>query len=151
MKIFKIILGIVLFAFIVIQFLPSESNQSDLVPITDFILVNTVPESITQKLKTSCYDCHSNNTQYPWYNKIKPIAWLLEDHIKEGKAELNFSTWDKLSNRRKVSKLKSIINQIKDNEMPLFSYTIIHRDAIYSDEEKLVIIEYMTELNQKLQ
>lgn len=151
MKIYKIIFRIVLLAFIVIQFLPSESNQSDFIPITDFILVNTVPESISKKLKTSCYDCHSNNTQYPWYNKIQPVAWLLDDHIKEGKAELNFSTWDKLSNRRKASKLKSIINQIKDDKMPLFSYTLIHSDAIFNDEEKLAIINYMTKLNRKLQ
>ncbi len=94
MKIVKIIAVVLLVAFVGIQFVPTERNQSDIVPKTDFMLVNSVPDHIKSKLQTSCYDCHSNNTQYPWYNKVQPIAWFLGDHIKEGKAELNFNEWD---------------------------------------------------------
>ncbi len=129
MKIVKIIAIILLVAFVGIQFIPTTRNQSDTVPSTDFMLVNNVPETIQKKLQVSCYDCHSNNTQYPWYNKIQPVAWFLEDHIKEGKAELNFNEWDSLSSRRKASKLRSIIKQIENGEMPLDSYTLIHSDA----------------------
>jgi hypothetical protein len=113
-------------------------------------MVYNVPNTIKNKLQVSCYDCHSNNTRYPWYNKIQPITWLLENHIKEGKAELNFSEWDLLSSRRKTSKLRSIIKQIEQNEMPLSSYTLMHRTALFSEAEKQGIIQYLTELKNNL-
>lgn len=151
MKILKTIVLILLIAFIAIQFFPTERNESDVIPKTDFMLVNNPPENISTLLKESCYDCHSNNTEYPWYNKMQPVAWFLEDHIKEGKAELNFNEWENYSERRKNSKLKSIINQIKNDEMPLSSYTLIHRDAILSDAEKKTLIDYMTKTKDSLQ
>ncbi|WP_330441475.1 heme-binding domain-containing protein [Flavobacterium sp. C4GT6] len=151
MKILKTIALILLIGFIAIQFFPVERSESDIVPKTDFLLVNNPRENISTLLKESCYDCHSNNTEYPWYNKIQPIAWVLEDHIKKGKAELNFNEWENYSDRRKNSKLKSIINQIKDDEMPLSSYTLVHQDAILSDAEKKTLIDYMTKLKNSLQ
>jgi hypothetical protein len=149
-KAVKIIGIILLVALVVLQFFPTERNISTTVPKTDFMLVNDVPDQIKNKLQVSCYDCHSNNTAYPWYNKVQPVAWFLEDHVKEGKAELNFNEWDSLSNRRKASKLKSMISQIENDEMPLASYTIIHRNAVLSDSEKQDIINFLTELKNKL-
>lgn len=150
MRIVKIIALVLLVAFVGIQFVPTERNQNKSVPATDFMLVNDIPKNIENKLKTSCYDCHSNNTQYPWYNKIQPAAWFLEDHITEGKSELNFSEWDLLSNRRKASKLRSIIKQIESGEMPLNSYTLIHKDVEFSEEDKITIIQWMTQLKTNL-
>jgi hypothetical protein len=112
---------------------PQNPNQSDIIPATDFILVHKIPNSIKNKLQLSCCDCHSNNTNDPWYNKIHPVAWFLEDHIKEGKAELNFSEWDNYYNRRKASKLRSIIKQIESNETTLESYILIYKDAELSE------------------
>ncbi|MEZ7496993.1 heme-binding domain-containing protein [Leeuwenhoekiella aequorea] len=150
MKIVKIIAGIFLVALVLIQFIPVDYNQNDTVPQTDFMLVHKVPEAIQKKIQVSCYDCHSNNTQYPWYNRVQPVAWFLEDHIKEGKAELNFNEWDSLSSRRKASKLRSIIKQIESGEMPLDSYTLIHRDAKFSKEETEEIINWVTQLKDSL-
>ncbi|NLP58958.1 heme-binding domain-containing protein [Lutibacter sp. B1] len=150
MKIVKIIAIILLVAFVGIQFISTTRNQSGTVPSTDFMLVNNVPETIQKKLQVSCYDCHSNNTQYPWYNKIQPVAWFLEDHIKEGKSELNFNEWDSLSSRRKKSKLKSIISQIRDNEMPLDSYTLIHKEAVFTEAEAEELINFITQLKDSL-
>jgi hypothetical protein len=150
MKIFKIIAWLLVLSFVAIQFFPTERNESEIIPKNDFILTNAAPENISNLLQTSCYDCHSNNTKYPWYNKVQPAAWYLEDHIKHAKGELNFNNWDELSDRRKASKLKSIISQIRNDEMPMESYTLIHRDAIFSAEEKQGIIKYMTELKRKL-
>lgn len=149
MKVFKTIAWIALIAFIVIQFFPINRNESYTTPETDFMLVNNVPEKIQKKLQVSCYDCHSNNTAYPWYNKVQPIAWFLEDHVKEGKAELNFNEWNSLSNRRKKSKLKGIANQLKDAEMPLTSYTLIHRDAKVSEAEKKMILDWIDKVLKK--
>ena len=150
MKIVKIIAGIFLVALVLIQFIPVDYNQNDTVPQTDFMVVHKVPEAIQKKIQVSCYDCHSNNTQYPWYNRVQPVAWFLEDHIKEGKAELNFNEWDSLSSRRKTSKLRSIIKQIESGEMPLNSYTLIHRDAKFSKEETEEIINWVTQLKDSL-
>lgn len=101
--------------------------------MTDFMLVNDVPKQVEGIIKTSCYDCHSNNTDYPWYNKVQPVAWFLKNHVAHGMEELNFNEWADYSDRRKNSKLKSIINQMKEGEMPLSSYTIIHREAKLSE------------------
>ena len=138
-------------ALIVIQFFPIILNESDTVPQSDFMVENQVPATIKNRLQISCYDCHSNNTDYPWYSKIQPAAWYLKDHIQEGKDELNFNEWATFSDRRKNSKLRSIISQIEEDKMPLDSYTLIHKDAILSDEDKRVIIDYMTALKDSLE
>ncbi len=150
MKAVRAIFWIALIAFVVIQFIPIKRNDHAAIYTSDFMVVNKVPSRIGQKIRTACYDCHSNNTKYPWYSHIQPIAWILADHIKEGKAELNFNEWGDYSGRRKNSKLRSIISQIEDDEMPLDSYTIIHTDAKLSEEEKTEIIKYMTKLKNSL-
>jgi hypothetical protein len=151
MKILKLIALILLLVFVGIQFIPTDRNQSDLVPKTDFLLVNKPPKNVSALLQESCYDCHSNNTEYPWYNKVQPIAWFLEYHIKEGKKELNFSEWNTYSKRRKNSKLKSIINQIEDDEMPLWSYVLIHKEAVLSDSKKQFVIDYIQKVKDSLE
>ena len=151
MRIVKIIMLVLLVCFVGLQFVPTKLNQSTVVPKTDFMEVNKVPATIRNKLQVSCYDCHSNNTDYPWYNKIQPAAWFLEDHIKQGKDELNFSEWEAYSNRRKNSKLRSIISQIQDDEMPLYSYTLMHREAKFSEAEKISLIHYLTALRDSLE
>lgn len=150
MKAVKVTGWILLVALVGIQFVPTDRNQSDLIPKTDFMVVNEVPKNIANIIKTSCYDCHSNNTDYPWYNKVQPVAWYLEDHVEHGKEELNFNEWDFYSSRRKNSKLKSVLRQIEDDEMPLTSYTLIHRDARLSDTEKKTVLDWVSKLKDSL-
>ncbi|WP_445737220.1 heme-binding domain-containing protein [Mariniflexile sp.] len=150
MKIVKIIVLVLLVVFVGIQFVSTARNQSDSTPKTDFMLVNDVPKDIKNKLEISCYDCHSNNTAYPWYNKVQPVAWLMENHIKNGKEELNFNEWADYSDRRKKSKLKSIISQVRDDEMPLGSYTLIHKNASFSEDDKKKVITWLTQLKDNL-
>ena len=151
MKIVKIIAWTALIAFVIIQFYPIDYNRSEIVLQTDFMSVNIVPVAIKNSVQVSCYDCHSNNTAYPWYSKIQPAAWFLENHIKEGKAELNFNEWSNYSDRRKKSKLRSIIKQIESGEMPMDSYTLIHKDAIFSKEEKETVLNYIKTLKDDLE
>lgn len=150
MKIVKTIAVILLIGLVGIQFIPTKQNHSNSVPETDFLLLKNPPKNIRGILQVSCYDCHSNNTKYPWYNKVQPVAWFLENHIKKGKKELNFNEWGNYSSRKKNSRLNSIIDQIKDNEMPLFSYTLVHRGAVLSKAEKELLIEYMKNLKDSL-
>ncbi|PHQ61794.1 MAG: hypothetical protein COC08_03560 [Maribacter sp.] len=145
----KIVLALVV-VFIGIQFIPKNYNESSEVLTTDFMTTFNVPKNIDTQLKVSCYDCHSNNTHYPWYNKIQPIAWFMEDHIDEGKEELNFSEFGGYSKRRQKSKLKSIMSQIRDDEMPLWNYTLIHRDAKLSEKEKEILENWIENLRDNL-
>ncbi|MDT0646464.1 heme-binding domain-containing protein [Zunongwangia sp. F260] len=146
MKFLKIIGLVLLVAFVGIQFIPANRNQSDYISKSDFTEIYEVPENINTILQTSCYDCHSNYTNYPWYNKIQPFTWYLNDHIEEGKAELNFSEFGEYSSRRKSSKLRSISSQVEDGEMPLKSYTLMHWDAKLSDKEKEEFTAWMDSL-----
>lgn len=148
---FRIIAWIAFIVVVVIQFFPVDYNQSETLPQTDFMLVNKVPAAVEKSLMVSCYDCHSNYTNYPWYNKVQPLAWFLENHIAEGKAELNFNDWAEYSNRRKKSKLRSIVNQIENDEMPMDSYTLIHKEAVLSQKDKTLIVEYMKMLKDNLE
>ncbi|UJH91889.1 heme-binding domain-containing protein [Antarcticibacterium sp. 1MA-6-2] len=150
MKFLKIIGLILLVVFVGIQFIPTNRNTSDYIPQSDFTEVFEVPENINTILQTSCYDCHSNNTNYPWYNKIQPLTWYLNDHIEKGKEELNFSEFGEYSSRRQSSKLRSISSQVEDGEMPLSSYTLVHWDAKLSAKEKEVFIAWMDSLAMEL-
>ena len=143
-KYLKRIIIVLIVTFIGIQFIPRTYNLSDTISENDISNTFDVPENIQLILETSCYDCHSNNTEYPWYNKIQPISYFMEGHITEGKEELNFSEIGNYSNRKLKSKFKSIINQIDDEEMPKFSYILIHRNAILSEENKKQIKNWVS-------
>ena len=133
-----------------IQFITTKTNQNLKASSTDFLKTYKVPEDVGRTLQTSCYNCHSNNTNYPWYSRVQPVGWVLENHINRGKAELNFSEFGSYSVRKQKSKLKSISNQIEKDEMPLPSYTFIHHEARLSAESKKAILDYLNALRDSL-
>jgi hypothetical protein len=137
----KILLGI-LIVFIAIQFIRPARNKNGQVLPTAISKMYSLPENVQATLKTACYDCHSNNTQYPWYADVQPVRSFLDWHIKEGKEELNFSEFGSYSHRRQISKLKAIGDNIHDGSMPLSSYTLIHKNARLSEAEKTAIIDW---------
>lgn len=151
MKLFKRIGLVTLVVLVGIQFFPTRNNQSTEVPTTDFILSYQSPQNIGNILHTSCYNCHSNNTNYPWYSYVQPVGWFLESHINKGKEELNFSEFGSYSVRRQKSKLKSMADQVEKGEMPLSSYTLIHRDARLSKDSKKALVDYFNALQDSLQ
>lgn len=151
MKLLKRIGLAILVVLVGLQFMPTRSNQSSIVPSTDFILTYKASEELGHLLHTSCYNCHSNNTDYPWYSRVQPIGLLLENHIKKGKSELNFSEFGTYSLRKQKSKIQSMVSQIEKDEMPLSSYTFIHREARLSRENKKALIDYLNELRDSLQ
>ena len=127
---------------IAIQLVQPARNTSGGVLPSDISKTVSLPENVHTLLRTACYDCHSNHTLYPWYSYVQPVGWILANHIKEGKKELNLSEFGSYPARRQQSKLKAIADQVRDGEMPLYSYTIIHRKARLSNEEKAVIIHW---------
>ncbi len=146
----KKIVIILIILLIWIQFIPKKYNKSSVIPPSDFMSVFDAPEDIQEIITTSCYDCHSNNTFYPWYNKVQPVAWFLEGHIDEAKEVLNFSTFGAYSRRRQKTKLKSIISQIMDDEMPLTSYKLMHSDAKISEKEKQFLKDWLISKRENL-
>ena len=138
----KKILIFLLIVFIVIQFFHPAKNISTAAMTNDIAMHFNVPSGVHDVLKKSCYDCHSNNTVYPWYNNIKPVAWWMANHVKDGKKELNFSEFSSYTAKRQYHKLNDVIEQIKKDEMPLDSYLWIHKDAILSKEQKKIIISW---------
>ena len=150
MKRFKKIILALLVIFIAIQFIQPARNQNGQAMPTDIEKIVVVPANVSGILKTSCYDCHSNNTHYPWYSFIQPGAWLMASHIKNGKAMLNFSQFGEFSNRKQQSKLQGMINQVKDGEMPISSYTLIHRNAVLTAAQKTILINWAASAKDSL-
>lgn len=141
MKIFKKLLIVLLVVFVVAQaFRPEKNNSND--TSKDISNSYVVPENVKTILAKACNDCHSNNTRYPWYAEIQPVAWWINDHVKDGKKHLNFNEFDGYRIARQYKKLEECIEEVKDGEMPLSSYTIIHKDAKLSDDEKQILFTW---------
>ncbi|MGL2963808.1 heme-binding domain-containing protein [Flavobacterium sp. RSB2_4_14] len=147
----KKILFIGLIIFLLMQLYQPARNISFEQDITgNFTKVYNVPKNIETILRTSCYDCHSNNTYYPWYSYIQPSRFFMESHIAAGKENLNFNEWGNYSARKQNNKLDRIAKQIKSNEMPLSSYTMIHKNATLSATQKKKIINWISQLKDSL-
>ena len=137
--------------FIAIQFYQPKQNVSSSFDIgKNFANNYKVPPTVLSSLQKACYDCHSNNTEYPWYSYIQPVRFFMDTHINEGKKELNFNEFGTYSNQKQKSKLEEIIKQIKSNEMPLTSYTMIHHNAILNKENKTVLINWLERTKDSL-
>ncbi|MBK7704692.1 MAG: heme-binding domain-containing protein [Acidobacteria bacterium] len=134
-KAIQIIIAILVIAFVAIQFVRPDFTNPPVVASESIESGTQIPDEVARILSTSCKDCHSNDTAYPWYSRIQPAAWFLADHITEGRRELNFSKWNTFEPRRKRKKLDEICNQVKSAEMPLPSYLWIHRDAALSESQ----------------
>lgn len=128
--------------FIAIQFIQPAKNINNQVSATDISKTIPVPDNVQTIFKNACYDCHSNNTVYPWYSNFQPMAWFMAGHIKEAKEKLNFSEFGSYSTRRQISKLDGIANSIKDDIMPLSSYKLMHKNARLSTNEKELLIKW---------
>ena len=135
---------------VIIQFFQPALNKSDQVQSSDISNILVVPGQVLVLLKGACYDCHSNNTVYPWYAHIQPIAWFLSRHIRRGKQELNFNEFGKDSRRKQISKLNGILNSLKDGNMPPSSYKWMHRSARLSDTEKYLLMNWISRTKDSL-
>lgn len=136
----------VLFIFIAIQFYqPSPNVDKGQVYTTDFTQVNKMPVEVKAMFQNSCYDCHSNNTNYAWYDYAQPTRILVENHIKNAKEDLNFNEWGTYSNRKQERLINSIKEQIETKQMPLSSYTLMHKKAILNDEQIKTLTNWLKE------
>jgi len=140
MKILKKIVLFLFVVFLIAQFFGPEKNQGDLVSIDYFLKETNPPEDVKIILTETCIDCHSDVTQYPWYNNITPVNFWLAAHVKDGKKHFNLSNWEGNSIKRKDHKFEELIEMIEEKEMPLNSYTWTHDEAKLTDEQRKAVI-----------
>lgn len=150
-KIIKKILFIGLIIFLLMQLYQPARNESFEQDITaNFTKMYNVPKNVEAIVRTSCYDCHSNNTNYPWYSNVQPVGFFMEHHIKEAKEDLNFDEWGKYSKRKQENKLDRIVKQIKSDEMPLASYTLIHKNARLTTVQKKEVMDWISKIKDSI-
>lgn len=129
-----------LLAFVIIQFIRPTRNNGQVHGENDLTKVVNVPENVELILQDMCYDCHSNGTTYPWYTNIQPIGWWMQDHVDEGKDELNFSEFKTYEPGRQAHKLEECMEMIEEGEMPLKSYTWTHGSL--DENQKRILVEW---------
>ncbi|TXI80355.1 MAG: cytochrome C [Crocinitomicaceae bacterium] len=143
--------GFIVLFLIVIQFFDTDKNIAT-VPSDNAIEKHyQVPVHVLGLLKTSCYDCHSNTTAYPWYNNIQPVKWWLADHVNSGKRHLNFDEFNSYSKEKKIKKLDEVAETIREGEMPLTSYTVVHQNAKLTDTQKSEIEQWVNEVKKQIE
>lgn len=142
MKVWQYLVGGIAVIGLAVQFIPNELPAVEPNNPGDLIGSGIVSEEISGILKTSCYDCHSNETQYPWYSNVAPVSWLVSKDVREAREELNFSTWQDYDMMEKLEKLDDIAIEVKEGEMPMGIYTVIHSSAKLDDAQRQLIIEW---------
>ncbi|MCF6306801.1 MAG: heme-binding domain-containing protein [Flavobacteriaceae bacterium] len=150
-KIIKYILIILIIALVVMQFIRPDKNEGGYESLAAFKTETNVPEEVFEILKTNCFDCHSNQTVYPWYAEISPLSYWFKDHIDEGKDELNFSEWKSYSVKKKDHKLEELVEEVEEGEMPLDSYTWIHAKLSKKDRKTLIVWANLARLPYQLE
>lgn len=131
MKLKKVIFLSLMVIFLAIQLVPAKRTNPEVV--SDF----RGPEEVKKILVRSCYDCHSNETVWPWYSKIAPISWLAIHDVEEGREELNFSEWDRFKSKRRL--IKEIYEESEEGEMPLPIYLLLHPSARLSEDDLAIL------------
>lgn len=135
MKILKKLGIVLLLVLIVMQFFGPEKNIGDVNDLTAFYTETNPNAEVKAILDKACLDCHSSNTKYPWYSNISPVSLWMNNHIKHGKEELNFSEWSSYSLKKKKHKMEEVIEEVKEKHMPIGSYLWTHTDAKLTDAE----------------
>jgi hypothetical protein len=148
-KIIKYIIIFLAVAMIIGQFFRPAKNLGT-VTSADIFQQEKLPPEIKTMITNSCLDCHSNHTNYLWYHEIAPVSWLVSSDIHDGKSKLNFSEWGKLSAFDKIGILSKICDEVKDGDMPIKPYTIMHKKARLSKEEKGILCAWTEKLSEEV-
>jgi hypothetical protein len=131
----RVLLGLVV-VLVAAQFVPVKRDNPAIDPSKTFYSVQTVPADIRAAFDRSCKDCHSNETVWPWYSYLAPVSWVVAHDVHDGRGELNLSEWENYNEKRKGRKLFQVCEQLRSGEMPDWKYTLIHRNALLSQEER---------------
>jgi len=150
MRKWKLTGAIVVAIAIIIQLIPSGRPGTNTINKNDLIANNQISDSVSRLFKNSCYDCHSNETTYPWYSYVAPVSWLISRDVKHGRKHLNFSEWESYSKLDKAKHLDDISDEVNGKEMPLPSYLIMHPNSKLTDEERDLLVNWTDEFSDSL-
>jgi len=142
MKIVKKILIFIGIAFVAIQFIRPDMNKSEQQSPSDISTMVIIPDNVRDLLKNSCFDCHSNNTDYPWYSHIQPAGWYQAKHIRNGKRGFNFNEFAGYEKEKQLEIFGGIAYVIENDFMPLKSYLMLHKNARLDANKKQIIIDW---------
>lgn len=144
----KKVLFIFLIIFCLIQFIRIDKTTKPINTSKDLVAITAPDIEITNILKKACYDCHSNQPTFPWYTNIAPVSWWIKHHIDEGSHHLNFSEWGTFSVKKKNHKIEECVELLESNEMPMNSYTWMHKEAKLTNDERLALVNYFKGLKE---
>ena len=125
----KWIFGALVVVFALLQFTNPARTNPPLPPGGDISATNPPPPQIAALLHAACYDCHSDETKWPWYSHVAPVSWLLVSDVNDGRERLNFSEWPRELPERAAKRLERISEEVDDQEMPPAKYTLLHPEA----------------------
>lgn len=114
---------------------PDQTNP----PVTGEV---QAPPEVATVLKRACYDCHSNETKWPWYSQVAPVSWLVARDVRNGRKHLNFSEWQGYEAGRKLKKLKETEEEVGEGEMPMAIYLPLHPEAKLTDAERTLLVSW---------
>ncbi|MCM3871699.1 MAG: heme-binding domain-containing protein [Pyrinomonadaceae bacterium] len=141
-KILKWIAVLVVVVLIGLQFVRPARTNPQVDPSQTIHACLQVTPQVAAILDRSCQDCHSNTSRWPWYSNVAPVSWFVIDHVNHGRSHLNLSEWGSMDDRKASKKLEEICEEVQDGEMPLESYTYVHRSAKLSPEDVKTLCEW---------
>jgi hypothetical protein len=150
-KTLKLLALVIIALVILIQLYRPERYTTEEITSDHITNVINVPENVQSILKRSCYDCHSNQTRWPWYSGVAPVSWFVISDVSRGRSKMNFSEWSKYSKTKQGIKLDNICDEITEGDMPLKQYLYIHKDAVLSKEDKDILCRWAKEESKKLE
>jgi hypothetical protein len=133
-----IIIFLILFL-IAAQFFRPDRTNPPINPAASFETAGNPSPEVAATVKRGCYDCHSNNTTWPWYSNVAPASWLLTSDVNRGRAHLNFSEWNRFSPEMARLRLKEVCEEVKGGDMPPWYYLLLHSGAKLSDSDKEIL------------
>ena len=135
-----------LIVLVVMQLFQPDRNVSNENLRTDIANHYKIPDTVENVLSTICYDCHSNNTDYPWFINVQPVGWYMQSKIERGKKHLNFSEFGSLTKEQAIKKLTLIDDVMKTNRMPLRAYKWYNHNADLNDQQRKAISHWAQDL-----
>src|SRR3972149_303943 len=142
-KVIKIVLIIIIIAFVVIQFFRPERTTTAVYEESHITKIMNVPDDVHRILKRSCFDCHSDHTAWPWYTNVAPASWRVAKDVRNGRTKMNFSQWGKIPDAKREARLEAICEEITEGEMPLKEYLYLHGDAKLTPQDKDVLCNWV--------
>ncbi len=135
---------------VIIQFIPTGRPDAVNNNPNDVLINNPVPDSVASLLTTTCYDCHSNETYYPWYSYVAPVSWLVARDVKEGRKHVNFSEWESLYKMKKAEILDDLVDEVSDGGMPMLIYPLMHPEAKLTKADRQMIVDWAEGFGESL-